>query len=78
MHWNGFRKKYIAIIGATPGPVPDTDVTTTPLATEEPEGAEAAPPLKPSFDGEIYYAESDDLTVSNVTHRNFQTLLIIN
>lgn len=49
VHWNGFKQKYIAIIGATPGPVPDAlhSVASAP---------------KPSFDGEIYYAESDSLT----------------
>ena len=51
VHWNGFRKKYIAIIGATPGPIPDTELNGASL-----------PPPKPSILGEIFYAESDELT----------------
>jgi hypothetical protein len=47
VHWNGFRKKYIAIIGATPGPLPDGARVKQKLSGPPP------PQAKPSFDGEI-------------------------
>lgn len=56
VHWNGFRRKYIAIIGARPGPIPPASSRVSSTVAAPP-----APP-KPSFDGEIYYAESAELT----------------
>ena len=78
VHWNAHRGKYIAIVGARPGHAPpwrdaraDANIEGAgpwaQASREFPVGAHAAAgtkphATKPSFDGEIYYAEGDSLT----------------
>jgi hypothetical protein len=49
VHWNAYRSKYVAIVGAK-------------LLSAATTGAGSPSPSPPSVDGEIYYAEGDTLT----------------